>query len=91
MNHSLDLHQCVREWLDAREGFLTRSGRSALDRFNDANQRLYVAFAEGWIETNVKTIGNAFHDFRKLLMQEADRGNPHRTKYPPAPIRASRT
>jgi hypothetical protein len=81
VNYFLDLDQCVREWLDAREQFLARSGRSALDRYDEANQRLYVAFAEGWIETNVKTIGNAFHDFRNLLMQEADRGNTRRANY----------
>jgi len=88
---NLDLHKCACQWVEARERFLKETGRFALDEYQQANEWLYVAFAEGWKAADEKTICKAFCDFRKVLMQEADRGNPARATHHPCPIMPAKT
>lgn len=80
-----DLQQCIREWKNAREQFLTKAGRAALHRYAESNHRLYVAFVEGCENVEVSVMTKAFHIFRELLSEQVDHGNWRRAHYHPVP------
>lgn len=84
--YQLDLDTAISDWLAARERFLSGSGRHALDRYDEANQRLFVAFVEGWSDVNDAVITQAFTAFRKYAMQLADAGRPERLRFHPCPV-----
>lgn len=87
----IDVDTAIGNWLDAREEFLTATGAEALDRFNDTNMELYAAFVQDWHgDLNEQVVNTAFHQFRKFLMQEIDRGDHTRVKYHPCPVTPAR-
>jgi len=84
--YRIDLNCALADWLAARERFLSRSGRDSLDRYEEANYRLFAAFVEGWTDAESAAITQAFGIFRKYIMQQADAGRPKRFRFHPCPV-----
>lgn len=84
--YQLDLDTALSDWLAARERFLSGSGRDALDRFDEANQRLFVAFVEGWMDVDEEVVTQTFAFFRKWASQRADADKPERVRFHPCPV-----
>ncbi len=81
-----DVQQCIHDWKNAREQFMTEAGRAALDRYAESSARLFVAFAEGCDTLETSAMAKAFHVFRELLSEQMDRGNWQRAKYHPVRV-----
>jgi hypothetical protein len=79
---TIDTDTAIRNWLNARENFLRQTGLYTLDRFNETNTELYVAFLQEWQgQPKPSSISQAYTQFRNVLTQEQDRGMESRMKY----------